>query len=68
MAIESSPIYDLLISELGSPIRNPAIDCSYAAVLEQSGLAPDAAVKAPSVLTPRLAPKPLAPVAAKNAS
>lgn len=73
MAIESSPIYDLLTSEMGSPILNPAIDCSYAAVLKQAGPAPAdapaaAAVKAPSVLTPRKASKPLAPVGAKNAS
>ncbi|MGQ0465223.1 MAG: hypothetical protein ACT4QG_07860 [Sporichthyaceae bacterium] len=68
MAIEDSPIYDLLISELGSPIADPAIDCSYAFVLNAAGQGAGAPAKAPSVLTPRSAPKPLAPMAAKNAS
>ncbi|MGQ0846238.1 MAG: hypothetical protein ACT4QF_19115 [Sporichthyaceae bacterium] len=75
MAIEESPIYELLIRDMGSPILSPAMDCSYAAVIEMAGYAsarsaePAAAsVPAPSKLTPRAAQKPLASVARKNAS
>jgi hypothetical protein len=78
MAIEESPIYEALIQEIGSPIQVPAMDCSYAAVIEMAGYkadrssaaaqpAAEAAIPAPAKLTPR-AQKPLASVARKNAS
>lgn len=77
MAIEESPIYEALIQEIGSPIQVPAMDCSYAAVIEMAGYKPgssvaaqsaaEAAIPAPAKLTPR-AKKPVATVARKNAS
>lgn len=79
MAIEESPIYEALVREIGTPIQVPAMDCSYASVIELAGYkfdrsaAPaepvaEAAIPAPAKLTPRPAQKPMASVARKNAS
>lgn len=82
MAIEESPIYEALVREIGTPIQVPAMDCSYASVIELAGYkfdrsaapaAPaepvaEAAIPAPAKLTPRSAQKPMASVARKNAS
>jgi hypothetical protein len=37
MAIEESPIYEALVREIGTPIQVPAMDCTYASVIELAG-------------------------------
>ena len=40
MAIEDSPIYEAIISELGNPVATDLLDCSYQAVIAMAAAAP----------------------------
>jgi hypothetical protein len=40
MAIEDSPIYEAIITELGNPVPVVAMDCSYEAMLALAAVAP----------------------------
>jgi hypothetical protein len=57
MLTESSPIYDVLVGELGNPVPATPMDCSYQAALAQAAAVP-AAVSLP---VKRPAPKSVAP-------
>ena len=59
---ETTPIFDALIANLGNPVPSPAIDRSYAAIVNEA-LAPLAAVPGPA--SPR---KPIATAGRKSAS
>jgi hypothetical protein len=58
MLIEKSPIYDALVAEMGNPVPNTPIDCSYEAALAQAVGVPAEPVSLPAK---RSAPKPFAP-------
>jgi len=68
MATEITPIYDTVISEMGSPIPATAIDCSYAAMvkLATAGDKAEKAEKAPIALpAPASAKRPVKSAPAK---
>ena len=52
MAIEDSPIYEAIISELGNPIPLVPMDCTYEAVLVLAGRAPEQPAAAVSLPAP----------------
>lgn len=37
MVIDESPIYEMLVRELGAPVQATPLDCSFAALLELAG-------------------------------
>lgn len=59
MLTESSPIYDVLVGELGNPVPATPMDCSYQAALAQAAAVPAAAPVSLPVKRP--APKSVAP-------
>jgi hypothetical protein len=79
MATETTPIYDILISELGNPVLATPVDRSYTAMVKLAGIAPKAeekvaeAVSLPSPASSKRpvkagAPKPFAVVGRDKAS
>jgi hypothetical protein len=65
MATETTPIYDILISELGNPVPATPIDRSYAAVIKLAGVADKAVAEPVSLPGPASANRPLKPGAPK---
>ena len=71
MATETTPIYDTVISDLGSPIPATAIDCSYAAMVkmatagDQAGKAKDASSAPISLPSPAAGKRPVKSAPAK---
>jgi hypothetical protein len=68
MATETTPIYDILISELGNPVPATPIDRSYAAIVKLAGVAEKAEAKAAepvSLPAPANAKRPARPGAPK---
>ena len=69
MATETTPIFDILISELGNPVPATPIDRSYAAMIKLAGVAEKAEDKAMaepvSLPGPASAKRPVKPGAPK---
>jgi hypothetical protein len=68
MATETTPIYDILISELGNPVPAKPADRSYAALVKLAGVAEKAEEKVAepvSLPSPASAKRPVKPGAQK---
>ena len=69
MATETTPIYDILISELGNPVPAKPVDRSYAAMVKLAGIAEKAEEKKVaepvSLPAPASAKRPVKPGAPK---
>jgi len=68
MATETTPIYDILISELGNPVPAKPVDRSYAAMVKLAGIADKAEAKVAepvSLPAPASAKRPVKPGAPK---
>jgi hypothetical protein len=64
MATETTPMYDILISELGNPVPAKPVDRSYAAIVKLAGIAPKAEEKMAepvSLPSPASSKRPLKP-------